>query len=294
MATKPSAELDLDVALVAALLREQHPDLADLPLRVVAHGWDNAVVRLGADLAVRLPRRAAAAELVRHEQRWLPGLAPRLPVPVPTPVRVGVPSARYPWAWSIVPWLPGRTAASVPPAERAAWAPLLAEVAAGLRTPADPDAPVNPFRAVPLAARDTALRARLGVGAVPADDRLLAVWELALAAPPWSGPPVWVHGDLHPANLLVADGTLAAVLDFGDLTSGDPATDLATAWLTFDPPGRAAFRTHLDEHRGSDEAAWARGRGWALSMGAAMLAHGDDDPVIAAIGRHALAQVLVD
>ncbi|WNB84426.1 aminoglycoside phosphotransferase family protein [Cellulomonas sp. ATA003] len=295
MATRPAAEVDVTPALVRALLREQHPDLADRPLAVAASGWDTVVLRLGDDLAVRVPRRASADALVRHEQRWLPGLAARLPAPVPVPVRVGRPSPAFAWSWSVVPWFTGRLGGLVPRAGRSALAGPLAAVVAALHTPAPGDAPHNPVRGVPLSTRDRAVRERLATGAVPDADRVLARWRDALDVPPWSGPPLWLHGDLHPVNLLVApDGGLAAVLDWGDVTAGDPATDLATAWLTFDAAGRRAFRAGVTAASGPDDATWARARGWALCMASAMLAHSDDDPVMRAVGRAAMAQVLAD
>jgi aminoglycoside phosphotransferase (APT) family kinase protein len=293
MASRPTAEVDVTAALVARLLRAQHPDLADLPILLVDNGWDNAVVRLGPDLAVRLPRRAVAVPLLRGEQRWLPVLAPRLPVPVPSPVRRGRPSPAFPWPWSVVPWFDGTIAADLPPADRRAWASALADVVVDLHAPAPRAAPVNPVRGGPLAGRDGVVRRRLQ--ALPTGDRarLLALWERLARVPGWARRRTWIHGDLHPANLVTADGALRAVLDFGDLAAGDRATDLATAWLTFDGPGRADFRARVQERRPADPATWRRARGWALVMGSAMSAHADDDPRIAACGRHALAQVLL-
>lgn len=288
---KPAAEVSVTADLVARLLAEQHPDLADLPLTPVAEGWDNAVIRAGARLAVRVPRRALGARLIRSEQRWLPGLAPRLPVDVPVPVRRGRPSPSFPWPWSVVPWFDGDLAARTAPADRTSWAGALADVVRALHRPAPRAAPANPYRGTPLAARDTAVRERLR--RLGPDDGAAAarVWARLVRVPAWSGPPQWVHGDLHPANLLVADGALRAVLDFGDLTAGDPATDLATAWLTFDASGRHAFRARLAPRVRTDLATWQRARGWALVMATAMLT-ADDDPTIVSIGRHALTQVL--
>jgi aminoglycoside phosphotransferase (APT) family kinase protein len=276
----PPAEVDLSVSAVAALVRTQHPTLLG-PLRLVANGWDNAVYRLGADRSVRLPRRAVAVPLLVHEQRWLPRLAPLLPVPVPVPVAVGAPAGSYPWPWSINPWLPGRPAAAVPVAARVTFAADLARCLAALHVPAPPDAPQNAFRGVPLVSRAAAVRERLR-------GPLLALWESLLETPPWTGPPVWLHADPHPANLLVGDdGRLAALIDFGDLTAGDPATDLAAAWMVFDPAGRAAFRAAYP----ASDATWRRARGWALSIGSAIAAGSADNPAMAAIGAHALEQV---
>ncbi|MDM7892619.1 aminoglycoside phosphotransferase family protein [Curtobacterium caseinilyticum] len=259
----PAAEFPVDVDLVAALLRDQHPDLADLELRVVAAGWDNVVVRAGDDLAVRLPRRSAAAVLVEHEQRWLPGIAARVAdvVPVSAPVRTGRPALGYPWAWSVVRWLPGRPAGEQHP-QGAGVATDLAAFVARLHVPAPVDAPVNPVRAVPLATRSDAVLTRLAATDVPRAVELVALWRTAADAPTHAGPPVWVHGDLHPFNLLVqasptGDRRLPAVIDFGDVTAGDPAVDLATRWLTLDHEGRRTLAGLVT----ADDATWLRARG---------------------------------
>jgi aminoglycoside phosphotransferase (APT) family kinase protein len=285
----PAAEIDVTAELVDRLVRTQHPDLAG-PVRLVANGWDNALFRLGDHLSVRLPRRELAVQLTRHEQRWLPGLAARLPVPVPAPVRAGTPAHGYPWPWTIVPWYDGTLATDVSPAARVSIAPALADFLVRLHVPAPPDAPVNPVRGVPLSHRDEVVRARLD--ALEDRKRLREVWERAVGLPGWAGPPVWLHGDPHPANLLLTDDDavgLAAVLDFGDMAGGDPATDLAAGWMVFDVVGRAEFRATV----GPDEDTWGRARGWALCMGSAMVSSSDDDPRIAAIGRHTLEQVLL-
>lgn len=287
----PAAEVDVDVPLVRALLRDQHPDLADLPLEVVANGWDNVVVRLGDLLAVRLPRRAAAAALIEHEQRWLPGIARRVApiVPVPDPVRTGRPAVGYPWSWSVVRWLPGTAAGERAGGEHVAEA--LAAFVGLLHVPAPADAPVNPVRAVPLATRSDAVLTRLDTEDVPRARELAAVWRAAAALPAYAGPPVWVHGDLHPFNVLLEDapggGTrLAAVVDFGDVTAGDPAVDLATAWLTLDREGRRTFRERVT----ADDDTWGRARGWAVSIASAL--HLSDDRTFRAVARRAIDAVL--
>ncbi|OLT53121.1 aminoglycoside phosphotransferase family protein [Cellulosimicrobium sp. CUA-896] len=303
MPALPPAEVDVTVDLARGLLAAQHPDLAERPLVVAAHGWDNVVLRLGDDLALRLPRRAAAAELVRHELEWLPRLAPRLPVPVPAPLRAGRPSdgsrgPAYPWAWSVVPWFDGRPAWAVPPAARSGLVASLARFVAALHRPAPADAPANPFRGVALGERDAAVRARLRGDDVPGAAALLALWARLVETPAWDGPAVWLHGDLHPANLVATGGdarpaTLAAVVDFGDLTAGDPATDLATAWLTFDGPGRAVFRRRVTAACGTDDATWDRARAWAVALAAMLLRHSADEaPHLRAMGEHARDQVL--
>ncbi|MEV4512784.1 aminoglycoside phosphotransferase family protein [Dactylosporangium sp. NPDC049525] len=295
MSGTPAAEIAVPESLVASLVRTQHPSYV-APLRLVANGWDNAVFRLGESWSVRLPRRAVAVPLLVNEQRWLPELAELLPVPVPVPLAVGAPAGDYPWPWSINPWLPGRPATAVPVADRVAFAEDLARCFAALHVPAPPEAPPNAFRGVPLTDRAVAVRDRLTAGGFPAPGfgALLRVWSEVLAAPPWTGPPVWLHADPHPANLLIgADGRLAALIDFGDLTSGDPATDLAAAWTVFDAPGRAVFRAALAALTPVPDATWQRARGWALSIGSAVAASSADNPEMAAIGAHTLAQVLL-
>ncbi|QEO09191.1 aminoglycoside phosphotransferase family protein [Protaetiibacter larvae] len=280
----PPAEISLTAEQVDRLIAAQHPSRRGT-LELVAHGWDNDLFRLGDELAVRLPRRAAAAELVEHEQRWLPLLAPRLPVPVPTPVAVGVPDGDYPWAWSIVPWFTGHPAIADDPADRDALAEQLAEVLVALHEPAPADAPANPFRGVPLAARDEAMRTRLAPHPV-----LLAAWTDALAAPPWAGPPLWLHGDLHPGNVLVDGATVTAVIDFGDITAGDPAADLSAGWLFFTAAGRERFRAQLGARY--DAASWRRARGWAAAFAGAVV--GIPESGFAGLAEHVRRELAAD
>ncbi|WP_230684724.1 aminoglycoside phosphotransferase family protein [Cellulomonas sp. JZ18] len=291
--THPMIEHDVDAALARALLTEQHPDLADLPLHGRTNGWDNITWRLGADLALRFPVRAMSSALVEREQTWLPVLAPHLPVPVPTPVRAGHPGPRYPWAWSVVPWLPGEVVAATEVAARTAWATELADALAALHVPAPPGAPPNPYRGVPLAERDAVVADRLGSD-LPHGTALRSAWTAGLAAPAWRGAAVWLHGDPHPGNLVSRDGHLAGLIDFGDLTAGDPASDLATAWLTFDADGRAAFRARTTALRGWDDATWVRARAWAAALVPVLLAHPEEYPLMAAVGRHAAVQIASD
>jgi len=177
-------DIEVTAELARRLLHAQHPDLAELPLELVANGWDNAMLRLGPDLAVRLPRRAAAAELVRHEQRWLPELAPRLPVPVPVPIRVGMPQEEYRGHWSIVPWREGERVASRPLPDRRALAGPLAAFHRALHVPAPPDAPLNAVRGVPLATRLPAVRGRVAARLAP--PAAAAAAERLAQAPAWT------------------------------------------------------------------------------------------------------------
>jgi aminoglycoside phosphotransferase (APT) family kinase protein len=289
----PAAEIEISVELAAALVDAQHPDLA-APLRHVANGWDHVIFRLGADLAVRLPRRAVAVTLIEHEQRWLAELAPRLPAPVPVPVRTGAPSDAFGWPWSITPWFVGHPLGRLALPDRRPYAAALGHFLACLHAPAPSEAPRNPVRGIPLAERSEALRRQLET--VPQDrrDPVRRLWARLVETPQWSGPPCWLHGDPHPGNVLVNDGTLAAVIDFGDLTAGDPATDLAVGWLAFDRPARQELRNRYAHERWLDDDTWTRARGWALCLGVALIANSDDEPVLAAVGHHALSEVLAE
>lgn len=289
---QPEAEVDIDAELVRGLLRDQHPDLADLVLREANFGWDNVVFRLGDDLAVRVPRRQLAASLIEHEQRWLPELAPHLPLPVPAPVRIGRPTAAYPWSWSVVPWIEGADAATDPPLDPAATATALGGFLRALHRPAPDDAPVNAFRGGPLETRaEITARALDSLAGTVDVVRARSAWDAALALPPYEGPKVWLHGDLHPGNLVVRDGRLAAVVDFGDLTAGDPATDLLVAWPLLPAAAHATFREAVG---GVDDATWARARGWALAHALACLASSADNPTVAGFSRRSLAAILED
>lgn len=297
MADSPSAEHRLDVEGVRALLATASRDLSSLPLELVAEGWDNAIWRLGAGLAVRVPRRALAAELIRHEQRALPDLAPLLAglgIRTPAPVLVGQPTSSFPWPWSVVPWIEGSPALGVPRAGNAAWAPTLAHALQVVHRDAPADAPSNPHRGVPLQARDDALRARLddlrSTGDTTSADALVAVWQDGLAVR-GTDERVWLHGDLHPGNILTSDGVLVALIDFGDVTAGDPAYDLAASWLLFDADGRARFRAETAERY--DDDTWTRARAWAAYLALVFLTQSDDRPDFRALGE-STARALVE
>lgn len=291
----PAAEVNLSVDLVRRLLADQHPDLAHLPVTVLANGWDNFLCRLGEDLIVRLPRRVLAVELVLHEQRWLPMLAPLLPLPVPAPVRIGRASPDYPWPWSIVPFLRGHPAAVRSPADWPAAAIRLGRFLGALHIPADREAPANPYRGVPLSQRTAATRDRMRKLGDLIDSREAAsIWAEAIAAAPWDGPAVWLHGDLHAANILVHRGRLSAVIDFGDITSGDPAADLAVGWMMLPADCHDAFLAAYSGQGGQLISAdtWRRARGWGLGLALAMLVNSADNRLMAETAQRALRAVL--
>ncbi len=280
--SKPASDIDIDETLVRSLLRAQHPDLAELPLRPMDSGWDNAMYRLGEHLAVRLPRRAAVAKLIDHEQRWLPQLAPLLPIAVPAPVRAGQPGDGYPVRWSVVPWLRGRNADLTEP--RADQAERLAAFLCALHRPAPADAPVNPYRGVPLRERAEQMVERirrLKERSTLFNDDVVRVYEDALDAP-IDVEPTWLHGDLHAGNMLVDDaGVITAVIDWGDMTRGDRATDLATLWMNLGD--RKARENAMRACHGVSDATWRRAKGWAVFYGVTLGTSG-----LAGDTRHAL------
>lgn len=291
----PAAEVDVSTDLVRRLLKAQQPDLADLPIKVMANGWDNVMCRLGDDLLVRLPRRELAARLVVHEQIWLPILQPRLPLPIPAPVRVGQPDLGYPWSWSIVPFLPGRVAAQDRPADLHDAAVSLGKFLGALHVPAAPDAPINPFRGVPLEDRRAAVFQNLSaVGDLVDRSAAIYLWDAVVAAPAWDQSPVWLHGDLHPANILVHRGRISGVIDFGDITAGDPAADLSVAWMLLKAEHHEVFwNAYRDAAlHAVDDDLWVRAQGWALVLSLAFLAHSADNPQLSDIGHRTINAVL--
>jgi aminoglycoside phosphotransferase (APT) family kinase protein len=254
-------ELRFEQDLVRALLRDQHPDLADLELRDVSGGWDNQQWRLGDELAVRLPRTERAPALLHTERTWLPVLADRLPLPTPVPVRVGKPSSLFEHTWTITRWVVGEPADRAP-ITRIEAAEVLAGFLRALHHRAPADAPANPLRGIPLARLQEGVDSWFELLAdYPDAGAAREVWDRAVAAPAWQGAPLWLHGDLHPANVVVRDGILAGVIDFGEMCAGDPATDLSAAWILL--PAGAASR-FFDAYERADEATVTRARGWAV------------------------------
>jgi aminoglycoside phosphotransferase (APT) family kinase protein len=290
-------EVTTDVSLVRRLLAAQFPHWAGLPIEPVrSAGTDNAIYRLGADMAVRLPRIHWAAGQPAKEYAWLPKLAPLLPLSVPVPLAKGEPAEGYPWEWSVCSWLAGETATLDRVADARGAATALGELVAALQSVDATDGPApgehNSGRGVALALRDRDTRAAIAAvdGTFDATT-LTAAWEAALAAPVWHGPAVWLHGDLQSGNLLAVGGRLSAVIDFGCLGVGDPACDVMTAWAYLPAGARDAFRAALPV----EDATWARGRGWALSVGLIALPYYEtSNPVLAGIARRAIDAVLAD
>jgi aminoglycoside phosphotransferase (APT) family kinase protein len=261
--------LVIDEALVRSLLRGQHPDLAGLALREVEGGWDNRMWRLGDDLAVRMPRTPRAPSLLEKEHRWMPALAPRLPLPVSVPVRIGEPSDRFPRTWTVTTWVVGEPADARPVERGSEAAATLAAFLTALHREAPADAPAPEQHRVPLdAIAGDVVERHCEEAAEDEAARLREVWDDAVAAPRWGRPAVWLHGDLHPANVVTGGGTLTGVIDFGELCAGDPAIDLAAAWLLL-PEGGA--ERCFAAYALADPGTVRRSRGWALLKSLALL-----------------------
>jgi aminoglycoside phosphotransferase (APT) family kinase protein len=290
-------EIDIDAALVGRLLAGQFPQWADLPIEPVhSAGTDNAIYRLGHDMALRLPRIPAATGQLEKEHQWLPRLAPLLPLAIPVPLAKGMPDEGYPWHWSVYRWLEGETATTERIADPRQAATELAQFVAALQQidplGGPPPGKHNSFRGVPLARRDPATRDAIRAlrGTLDAN-AVTAAWEAALQAPAWQGPAVWLHGDLLASNLLAQHGRLSAVIDFGCLGVGDPACDTMVAWTYLSAETRKVFRAALPV----DDATWARGRGWALSFGLIALPYYQStNPVLSGIARYAIDEALAD
>lgn len=293
-------EFDMDADLVRRLLRAQFPHwaVAELEIeRVPDAGTDNALYRLGDDMVARLPRREHNVVGLEKEWVWLPRLAPFLPLAVPVPLEMGEPGEGYPLPWAIYRWLEGETATAERLGDLAQVAADLAELIAALQRIDPMDGPPpgrhNSFRGGPLSLRDGSMRPALAALSSEIDTvAVTAVWEEALGAPEWDGPPVWIHGDLDARNLLVRQGRLSAVLDFGSLGVGDPATDVMVAWKALSAHTRKIFRTAL----AVDDATWARARGWAVSQAVIALAYYtlETNAVLVREARRWLAEVFTD
>ena len=287
-------EVETDATLVRRLLAGQFPQWAELRIEpVVSYGTDHDIYRLGDHLAARLPRIEWATGQAAKEARWLPRLAPHVPLAVPVQLAMGHPAEGYPFDWSVYEWLPGANAnGTIGDLDRAAVD--LAAFVTALRqvdtAGADPRPPHG--RGGPLVEGDESVRRSIAqLGDRIDGEATLRSWQESLSAPAWDGPEVWVHGDLLPGNVLVVDGRLSAIIDFGGLNVGDPACDLQPAWNVFAGASRTRFRTELEV----DDASWLRGRGWALSQAVnALPYYWDTNPGMIRQASHALAQVLAD
>ena len=286
----PESEIEIDTTLVYNLLAEQHPDLTYLPIHFVEAGWDNAMFRLGDQLSVRLPRRKAAATLIENEQTWLPTLSYQLTIPVPTPYRIGKPTRSYPWRWSVLPWLSGRSADLEEPQTNQV--KLFASFLRSLHMPAPRNAPRNPVRGLPLIHRAASVEERMQRLETKTNlitQKLRNTWNMALNTP-IDVEAKWLHGDLHPRNILVDNGKITGIIDWGDMTSGDIATDLASIWMLFSDQN--ARQQAIASYTNISEATLQRALGWAILFGVILLDTGlVDHPRHAVMGERILRRV---
>ncbi len=284
-------EVDTDAELVRRLLASQYPQWAELPIeRVRSAGTDNAIYRLGDDLAVRLPRVAWVVDSVAKEQKWLPIVAPHLPLPVPLPVAAGQPEEAFPHPWGVVQWLPGELA-TLDRLDDPVQAAL--DLAAFVRELQSIDSKGGPKHRRGLPVRLGDEKVREGIAGLRGEvdaHAVLEEWDRVMAAPDHDGPPVWFHGDLSYLNLLARDGKLTAVIDWGTCGVGDPAIETTVAWSLFPPDARQAYRDAL----GVDGATWDRGKGWVLTGVFGIPYYRDTNPVLVADKIRAIEAVLAD
>lgn len=285
-------EVDIDEDLVRRLLRAQFPQWADLPIAPVrSAGTDNAMYRLGEDLAVRIPRIGWAIESLRTEQQWLPRIAAHLGVASPVPVGLGSPAEGFGWPWSVCRWVAGENPSAAEFVEPNRAVEDLADFITALRA-TDPMGGPPAKRGAPLGEQDAEVRAALAaLDGIIDVHAATAAWESALRVPPYAGPPMWFHGDLSRFNILTAQGRLTGVIDFGLMGVGDPSVDLIIAWNLLSAPARAQFRVAV----GAADDDWMRGRGRALAIALIALPYYQDtNPPLAASARYAIGEVLAD
>ncbi len=280
---------------VRCLLQSQFPRWADLPIERAAYsGWDNHTYRLGRDKKVRLPSASRYAAQVDKENRWLPHLAPCLPLPIPAPLAVGTPEEWYPWPWSVQCWLPGEPASRGAIRDIREFALAIAGFLRALHRIPAADGPVagqhNFHRGGSLGAYDDETRDAIDALRDEIDaDAAVSVWEAALATS-WNRPPVWVHGDIAPGNLLICDGALSAVIDFGCCAVGDPACDLVIRWTLLEGDEQRVFRDHMDV----DDDTWSRACGWALWKALLVMCDPAVDPSLRDQARHVVDALIAD
>ncbi len=258
----PPAEFDVDERFVQSLIDQQMPDLCGLELRSFDEGFDNSLWRLGEEYLVRLPRRKVAVASLENEIKWLPELAPRLSAAIPIPLRVGSPTTAFPSCWTVISWFKGVTADVAHVGNFATIARQVGAFLRSLHVPSPSDAPINPFRSVSLRDRAATFEERMANLPSDLDGRILReVWTTSLDEADGLRTPVWIHGDLHPANVVIDNDSLVAVIDFGDLCSGDPATDLAGALMLL--PG-GLDESFTATYGDIDPSLMIRSLGWAV------------------------------
>lgn len=285
-------EVSIDILLVRKLLQQQFPQWANLPFSpVLSDGTDNMIYRLGTDMCIRLPRIPSAAKQIETEQKWLPYLSPSLPLAIPDILGKGNPDANFPFHWFICRWIDGENAATSHITDLRQTAVDLAEFLKALQK-IDPIGGPPSRRGLPLFSQDKDVRAALESlhGMIPNTGLLSEIWKECLQASLWDKEPVWIHGDLLPANLIIQNGKLTAIIDFGLMGIGDPACDLIAAWSLLTADTRDIFRATLNV----DDATWIRGRGWALSIALIILPYyWDTNPGLVTVAKRMIKEILV-
>lgn len=264
----PDAEFHIDEELVQQLIDSQFPEFSGLSIRQVASGWDNQNYKLGSDYLVRIPRRKLGAELITHETEWTQKLKDKLPIPIPAPVKIGNPGNSYPWKWNILPWFEGATARNTALPEFELF--KLVNFLKVLHAINPKDAPKNPFRDVALAGKVDAIEERLRKKNLSLPPSILRLWKEALSEK-IDTKPALIHGDLHPGNIIVNKGNIQAIIDWGDITKGDPATDLAIFWML---PMSVTLRERLLLEYGATDSTISRAKGWTVFYAAVFLTAG--------------------
>ncbi len=286
-----------NLSFVRNLIAEQFPEWADLPIQpLTSIGTDNAIYRLGEELAIRLPSDKGGSLQINKEYQWLPIIERHLPISVPTPIVLGMPVEDYPWNWTVYKWIDGEDATTASIDDPYQLAVDLGQFINALQRMDASDGPApgnhNFWRGVPLAMRDRDVRNAVKDLQNDFDTaHITRAWEDALSVPIWRESPVWIHGDLLAGNYLVRDGKLCAVIDFGGLGVGDPACDWLFAWDLLSAKDREKLRGSLEV----DASTWERARGWALSLGVIALPyHKTRNPMFANLARRLIKEVLED
>ncbi|MGC2310926.1 MAG: aminoglycoside phosphotransferase family protein [Candidatus Babeliaceae bacterium] len=285
-------EVNIDLTLVKELLSAQFPQWATLPIEPIQSiGTDNAIYRLGRDMCIRLPRIPGADKHIETEQRWLPKFAPILPLAIPVFLGKGNPHGNYPWHWSIYRWIEGENACTKTIIDQHQAAIDLAQFLIALQK-IDPTGGPTSRRGIPLVTQDNEVRSAIkSLHGIIDTQAVTAKWEQCLQAPVWDKLPVWIHGDLLPANLLVQHGRLSGVIDFDSLGIGDPACDLIPAWSVFSSDVRDIFRTKL----AVDDATWIRGCGWGLSIALIIIPYYQNSNLgLVSIAKQMIKEILND
>ncbi len=288
----PVAEIEIDETLVRSLLADQLPHLAHETVRIMESGWDNMMVRIGDRFAVRLPRRAVAEPLLKNEQKWLPYLAPRLPIAIPVPLYCGKPARNYPFAWSLLDWLPGQASDLSPPTNDQVC--VLTDFLTTLHNlPILDDAPQNSVRDCALTAKRSDIAARMKAlsGEMLVSASIEKAWQTAMAEPA-DLKSAWVAGDIHARNVLTTGGKITAFIDWGDMCIGDPASDLASIWALFGDP---EARHQAIQSYGMSRSLIVRAAGWAIFYGVLLAETGrTDTPRHYKMGCDTLARISED